>query len=173
MRAYCEANGVNLKDIPIDVIGSTPSLLDKAQAVDVATRIRAGGPCALVVVDTVARVTAGGNENSGEDMGLMLNHVDGVHRATGAVVLLIHHSGKDSSKGARGWSGMRAGVDAELEVCRVGENRSVTVSKQKNGKDGGELGFVLEVVNMGLDEDGEVVDSCVVKSDVPPDLSSR
>ncbi|NLX17562.1 MAG: hypothetical protein GXY45_11445, partial [Ramlibacter sp.] len=40
--------------------------------------------------------------------------------------------------------------------------RALRVSKQKDGDDTGEWGFDLEVVPIGMDEDGDVIDSCVV-----------
>lgn len=57
----------------------------------------------------------------------------GLTRATGATVVLVHHAGKDTSKGARGWSGLRAAADAELEVVRSPEGRLLRVTKQKEG----------------------------------------
>lgn len=38
----------------------------------------------------------------------------------------------------------------------------VRVSKQKDGDDNGEWGFELKQVPIGMDEDGDVIDSCVV-----------
>jgi hypothetical protein len=163
--AYGQANGVALTDIPIDVIDTAPNLLLKDDALDV---VRGIGRADLVIVDTWAQVTPGGNENAGEDMGKALAHCKGIHRATGATVLLVHHSGKDASKGARGWSGLRAAADAELEVIRLANGRLLRTSKQKDGDDGLEWGFGLDVVEIGRDEDDEPITSCVVvEQEVP------
>jgi hypothetical protein len=78
-------------------------------------------------------------------------------------VLLIHHSGKDETRGARGWSGLRAAADAELEVIRSDDLRALTVTKQKDGEDGAEFGFRLLTVTIGVDEDLEPITSCVVE----------
>ncbi len=82
--------------------------------------------------------------------------------------MLIHHSGKDQTKGARGWSGLRAAADAEIEITRDphGPQRVATITKMKDGLDNVEYGFKLDVVNLGVDADGEAVTSCVV---VPTD----
>jgi len=61
---------------------------------------------------------SGGDENSGKDMGRVIAHCKAFHKATGALVLLIHHSGKDDTKGARGWSGTR-GAFLELVLENV------------------------------------------------------
>lgn len=166
--AHAQHHGIELDGIPLGVISGSPNLLDKADALDVAKAILMGGPVSLVIVDTFAQVMPGANENSGEDVGLALAHCKGIHRATGATVLLVHHSGKDSSKGARGWSGLRAAADAELEVTRTDTVRVARVSKQKDGDDHGQWGFDLTPVNIGVDEDGDVITSCVVvEADIP------
>lgn len=161
MRAY--ANAHHLDTLPIGVIADAPNLLEKADALDVARAVIAAGGADLIIIDTLAQTMPGGNENSGEDVGMLLKHCKGIHRATKALVLLVHHSGKDASKGARGWSGLRAACDAELEVLRVDEARSIRVSKQKDGDDNAEYGFKLKTVALGWDEDGEEITSCVVE----------
>lgn len=119
--------------------------------------------CDVVVIDTMAAVTPGGNENSSETVGKLLEHCKFIHRKTGALVILIHHSGKDATKGARGWSGLRAAADAEMEVTRNGDYRSVRMSKLKDSTDGTEFGFKLKVVPLGVDADGEEESSCMVE----------
>ena len=77
-------------------------------------------------------------------------------------MVLVHHSGKDASRGARGWSGLRAAADAELEVLRQPSGRILRISKQKDGDDDAQWGFALEKVEIGLDADGDPITSCVV-----------
>ncbi len=161
LRAYRKHHGRSLRGV-MGVIHVPPNFLDKKDAIDVAKSITASGGADVVVVDTFAQVMPGGDENSGEDVGKALAHCRGIHRATGAMVVLIHHSGKDASKGARGWSGLRAAADVELEVVRGDGGRYVRLSKQKDGADDLEWGFGLEVVQIGVDEDMEPITSCVV-----------
>jgi hypothetical protein len=83
------------------------------------------------------------------------------------MVILIHHSGKDASKGARGWSGLRAAAEFEMEVARCDDDRVAILSKLKDGEDGLEFGFKLKQVPLGVveDADGEMdeVTSCVIE----------
>lgn len=160
LRAYRHQHG--LRAIGVEVIANAPNLLEKADALDVSRAILQRGKADLVIIDTLAQSMPGGNENSGEDMGRLLAHCRGIHRATGAMVLLVHHSGKDAAKGARGWSGLRAACDVELEVVRADDDRVLTVTKQKDGEDGAEFGFRLETVLLDFDVDGDEVTSCVV-----------
>lgn len=168
LAAYQQYHGVKLDGIPFGIIHAAPNFLQKVDAIDVSRAILAGGKADVVIVDTFAQVMPGANENAAEDVGKALAHCKNIHRATGAVVILVHHAGKDTSKGARGWSGLRAAADAEIEVRRAIGGRLLRISKQKDGDDAMEWGFDLEVVPIGVDEDGDVVDSCVVKeADVP------
>ena len=80
------------------------------------------GRVALVVVDTLARAMTG-NENPPDDMGKFVAACGRIREACEGHVLIVHHSGKDLAKGARGHSSLRAATDVELEVT--------------NGQDGG------------------------------------
>lgn len=168
-NAYAQHHELALDELPFGVINAAPNFLQKTDAVDVAKAIVASGPCDVVIVDTFAQTTPGANENSAEDIGKALAHCKGIHRATGALVILVHHSGKDASKGARGWSGIKAAADAEIEVTRLADARLARVSKMKDGEDGSVFPFKLTTVPVGVDEDGDVISSCVVEyTNLPP-----
>jgi hypothetical protein len=107
-------------------------------------------------------------------MGLVLSHCKFLHARTGALVVLIHHSGKDATRGARGWSGLRAAADAEIEITRNGDYRAATVTKMKDGNDGESLSFKLKVIELG-EVEGEVESSCVIEhvDSVPREASAK
>lgn len=162
LQALAAGHNVQLEGVDLFVIANAPNfLVDDDEAI--ATAIEAVGPAALIVVDTLAAVTPGGNENSGEDMGAVIARCKRLQARTGAFVILVHHSGKDGSRGARGWSGLRAAVDLEIEVTRNGEQRVAHVTKQKDGEDGNAFPFRLKVVDLGLDGEGESITSCTVE----------
>lgn len=164
VQAYCLHQGLAPSDLPMEFIDEAPNFLEAADIKAVIKQMRAKGRFDVVVVDTLAQVMAGGNENSGEDMGKVLAYCREITRLTGAMVILIHHSGKDESRGARGWSGLRAAADFEFEIIRADEDRVATVTKMKGGADGMEYGFRLESITVGLDEDGDAETTCVVVS---------
>jgi archaellum biogenesis ATPase FlaH len=164
VQAYCIRAGIDPKDLPMAFIDEAPNFLEAPDVKAVIKQMRAKGRFDIVVIDTLAQVMAGGNENSGEDMGKVLAYCREITRLTGAMVILIHHSGKDESRGARGWSGLRAAADFEFEIIRADEDRVATVTKMKGGADGGEYGFRLETLVVGKDDDGDDETTCVVIS---------
>jgi hypothetical protein len=146
------------------VLADVPNFLTLEDVRKTIKTIQSFSPTVLVIVDTLAQVSAGANENSGEDMGKVVGYCRAIHEITGSTVLLVHHSGKDLTKGARGWSGLKAATDAELETSRQGEYRQVRVSKLKDGMDGAVYPFRLRPAPTGrMDENGNVIESCVVE----------
>jgi hypothetical protein len=168
LKAYAAAHELDLSTLDLGVIKAAPNFMVKDDALDVCKAVIAGGPVSVVWVDTFAQVMPGANENAGEDVGKALQHCKGIHKATGAVVVLVHHAGKDASKGARGWSGLRAAADAELEVRSEDDGaRELRITKQKDGEDGLVFGFRLASAVIGLDEDDEPITSCTVVDAAP------
>ena len=70
----------------------------------------------LVVIDTLARCAVGAEESSAKDMGIIVSVLDQIRDACGGCVHVLHHSGKDKAKGARGSTALLGAVDAALEV---------------------------------------------------------
>jgi hypothetical protein len=164
LKAYCEFNGVAPDALDIGIIAEAPNLMEKTDIKDLILALRAFGKVDVIVVDTFAQ-SFQGNENSGEDVSRALAHCKALHRATGALIVLISHTGKDASRGVRGWSGLRGAADAQIEVIRNGDERAAVIDKQKDGSgEGDQFGFKLNIVEIGEDEDGETITSCVIQA---------
>ncbi|MDE2370274.1 MAG: AAA family ATPase [Burkholderiales bacterium] len=169
LRAYSKHHkGVNLSTVPFGILPESLSLssegkLDAARLVHACRAMQAAGqPVGLIVLDTLNRVMSGADENSSSDMGSLIANVDAIRAATGATVLIVHHSGKDEDKGARGHSSLKAAVDVEIQVTRNGNARGMKVTKSRDGADGDTHAFRLERVVLGRDDDGDEESSCVV-----------
>lgn len=116
----------------------------------------------LIVIDTLARTMGNGDENTAKDMGLFIRSIDALRAETGAHVMVIHHSGKDASKGARGSGSLRAAVDTEIELTRTDGIIMAETRKQRDMACDGVFAFQLKSVFLGFDEDGDRVTSAVV-----------
>jgi RecA-family ATPase len=131
----------------------------------------------LVVIDTLARTMGDGDENTARDMGAFVRSLDHIRNATGAHVMVIHHSGKDASRGARGSGSLRGAVDTEIQLTRSGPVIMAETKKQRDMKTDKVFAYLLEDVELGLDEDGEPVTSAIVQQTEPvarrPKLSAQ
>lgn len=129
----------------------------------------------LIVGDTLARLSAGANENASQDMGLVVRRFDRIRTECKAHFMLIHHSGKAAAAGARGWSGVRSAVDTEIEIIDSPSGRCMEITKQRDLSTKGErIGFKLDVVTLGHTKWGEPATSCVVvASDAPAKQTSK
>lgn len=138
-----------------------------AKQVEAAT----GRPVKFIVIDTLARCFGGNDENDARDMGAFIEGCDYVKQATGATLLIVHHSGKDGSKGARGSSAFRAALDAEFSVRREGDGGAIILSctKMKDAEEPQEAAFDLRPVELFTDQESEVVSSLLVR-DVPREV---
>lgn len=155
------------RDFPLLTVPCPVDLLDpkkvdlKALLADIAKAQSDYGPVKLIVLDTLSRVLAGGNENAPEDMGALVKNMDILRNKTGAHVMVVHHSGKDQSKGARGHSLLRAATDTEIEVRSDGTIRKLAVTKQRDKAYGGDVLFDLTGVHLGVNAEGGAVNTCV------------
>jgi len=116
----------------------------------------------VIILDTLNRAAPGADENDSKSMGQIIAAAKELQTRAGGLVLLVHHTGKDASKGLRGHSSLLAALDAAIEVRRDGDKREWVIAKSKDGEDGEAHPFKLDVVELGIDEDGEPITSCTV-----------
>lgn len=118
------------------------------------------GQVGLIVIDTLSRALAGGDET--KDMGALVVNIDKIRRETGAHVLLVHHSGKDEAKGARGSSELRGAIDTEINIA----DGRIRVTKQRDLEFAGDVHFEIQGTIIGVDEDQDPVTSATVRLNV-------
>lgn len=156
---------------PFGLIPCALSLVDPSGDVEDLIRLikqeatRLGLPIVLVIVDTVARVMAGGDENTAQDMGRLVGAADRIKEVTGAHMLYLHHAGKDASRGARGHSSLRAALDTEIEVTadESAKVHTAKVTKQRDLASKGETFAARFVpVELGYDQWGGAITACAV-----------
>jgi len=165
-RAYAQARGIVLDSTDLWIMEQSMSLMS-AEDADALTHVMREIKPVIIFVDTLAAASGGADENSGADMNKVLDNCRKLHEATGALIMLIHHSGKDKSRGARGWSGLNAAVRAEFRLTHKEGSpiRVMETTKLSEGIEGQQFPFTLQPVPIDFDED---ITSCVVE---PLDVS--
>lgn len=148
--------------LPVDVPGepdTLPLVLGEGERMY-------GTPPALVILDTLSRYFGVGDENTARDMTRFIGAVDRMRQRYSKVhIMLIHHAGKDESKGMRGSSALKGAADTVIFCDKQNGRHVATVEKQKDGEEGLTFPFLLRPVEVGTDEDGEPITSCVVEPD--------
>jgi RecA-family ATPase len=98
-----------------------------------------GQPVRLIVIDTLARVMGAGDENSTQAMNTVLNSAKRIQRETGAAVLIVHHEGKDASRGSRGSSALPAAIDVAFGMVKD----AMRIDLMRDGEEGTTFPFSL------------------------------
>lgn len=131
----------------------------------VCTLIETGHAGGILCIDTLAHASSGLDENSSA-MAEMITIFRDLQARLGGVILLIHHSGKDQSRGMRGWSGLHAAMDFVIECQRdkdLHRGGSFQLTKVKDGSSGGGSRFRANLIQLGVDEDGDAIESLVIE----------
>lgn len=180
VAAFKVEYGLGEADLPFGVVtvalnilagDDTSALIDAINAEALAIGFKTG----LIVMDTLSRAMAGGNENAPDDMGALVRNGDLIRQGTGAHLMWVHHSGKDQAKGARGHSLLRAATDTEIEISAEGSARMARVTKQREFECSGVFPFSLKVIEIGTNRRGKPITSCVVvtEDERPPEANVR
>lgn len=152
-----------LLSMPVTLTGAATDVPALSGVVDWLKRDRGAADFRLIVIDTMSRTMGAADENSAKDISDLIANLDALRKATGAHILLVHHSGKDVTKGARGHSSLRAAVDTEIIIAREDDEKLIAakIDKQRDGETGAIFRYRLRQVTLGTDQDGDPVTSCV------------
>ena len=143
VHAWCDMHGLGRDEHHLKVVRVMPQTAYPERGVQrFIDEVRAQGFVPdLVVVDTVARAMLGLDESSAKDAGLFVEAVTQIGIQFDTAVLLIHHTGKDTSKGGRGSSALRGGWDFELEIERKETCVALYTRKQREAERAAPLYF--------------------------------
>jgi RecA/RadA recombinase len=147
VRAYrClhETDGTNMRFLPEPI-----QLIDRDALRDLQNYLAAENfkPC-FVIVDTLARVTVGADENSSRDMGQVVEAVDRWRRDLDCTVLLIHHTRKKGDT-ERGSTALRGAADVMIACKKTGQVVVVECVKMKDAEPFAGIEIELEKVDLG------------------------
>lgn len=177
ITAFRQHHGLEDAQVNFAAITSSINLLDPAADTErliqtiKAAEDKIEQPIVLVVIDTLSRALAGGEENTPEDMGALVGNAQRIIDETGTHVAFVHHSGKDKTKGARGHSSLFGAVDTEIEILRDPQSKVATchARKQRDLELHEDFSFELQTVKLGFNGRNKPITSCVVVPSDNPD----
>ncbi|MFK8251787.1 AAA family ATPase [Ancylobacter terrae] len=117
---------------------------------------------AVVAIDTLNRSLAG-SESDDKDMPAYIRAAGAIERAFGCLVAIVHHSGLDGTR-PRGHTSLLGAADVQIAVKRDAADQIVTtVEYAKDGPADDTTTSRLRVVEVGVDDEGDPITSCVIE----------
>jgi DNA-binding transcriptional ArsR family regulator len=128
----------------VDQVLFLPVPVQMLHSVDVAAFTRLLDDLApdLAILDTQARVTVGAEENSARDMGLFVDALEQVRRASGACILTVHHDAR-AGENLRGSTAIEGAATTILRASKDGQLVTITNPKQKDAPEQDPFALVL------------------------------
>jgi AAA domain len=155
LNGHCEPVPFYLLDVPIDLVADCDKLIAafKLQLPD--------RPPAVVVIDTLNRALIG-DENKSDDMARFIRAADMVRAAFTCAVIIVHHCGVAGSR-PRGHTSLSGADDVQIAVERNDSGiMTVKVECMRDGDASAPMACRLERIELGNDDDGDPITSCIV-----------
>jgi hypothetical protein len=149
-----------LEPVTLDLVKDAPELIR------LISRTLGNEQPAVIVLDTLNR-SLRGSESSDQDMSAYIRAADTLRDALDCAVIIVHHCGIDGTR-PRGHTSLTGAADAQLSVNRDAAGSIVMTVEYM--KDGDTIVSRLENVEVGIDDDGDAITSCVV---VPSEASGK
>jgi hypothetical protein len=121
ITAWKHHHGMAGQSVRLHVLGVPVHLLHQGETDRLVRSIKAkSSKPVLVVIDTLARAMAGGNENDTQDAGALIAAADLIRTEFKCCVLFVHHVGVADTSRQRGSSAFRGAADMEIRVAAMG-----------------------------------------------------
>jgi hypothetical protein len=115
----------------------------------------------LVIIDTLNMAIPDIEENSAASMGGVISKAKLIAEKLDSTILIIHHTGKDETKGMRGSSSLKASMDTIIFVKKdSGGSCQWSLEKSKDSECG--IGFNYQLKDIELEIDGDVEKTCTI-----------
>jgi hypothetical protein len=163
-EAFRQAKLTETDDPPFYLLTTRLDLAEDADALifDIAAQLP-DSRCSAIVLDTLNR-SIGGSESNDEDMGAYIKAADKLREKFGCAVVIIHHCGINDKR-PRGHTSLTGAADAQIRVERNKAGDIFTeVEFMKDGTEGYMTASRLEVVELGVDDNGDTMTSCVIQT---------
>ena len=159
MEAWERHHGVDIPDALVIRDGMSISDPEDVEALTKAIEKYDPG---ILIIDTQQRA---GFEEGADMAGESINELDRLRAEfPHLAVILVHHPGKDTSRGGRGYSGYFGALDFEFQIDAGDPHELMVLTRTKQRDDGffTPKCFRLEKIILGHDEDGDEISSCVL-----------
>jgi hypothetical protein len=172
---------VNLDRLPIEWADSCPPLLGTGKLnhplpMMVATARAAHDrfmaehdlPLALIVIDTMATAARFTDESDNAEGSQVLAVMRELAEVTQSFVMAVDHLGKVMEAGSRGASAKEGNADgvlailADKELSGAVKNTRLALRKVREGPQGLEVPFSVDIVDMGVDHRGNPITSVII-----------
>jgi hypothetical protein len=179
-RIIAAAAELGIEDAPFALVKTSDNFRDTTASEKIAAIAKQmladfGGDCPVIVIDTyTAALGAGGSDCDPKDVSAFIENIKKNLLSIGCTVIINHHFGKDASRGGRGWSGLNAALDVELEIDRDEDLRTMRVTKARDGSDS-QPAFCYQFRSrqLGVDNYGDPVCAVVVEHLADEDTAKR
>jgi AAA domain/Bifunctional DNA primase/polymerase, N-terminal len=145
-----------LLDVPVDLIRDHDKLIKAIRA-----QLPTGQAPIAIVIDTLNRALMG-DENKPDDMAKFIRAADTLRAAFECAVGIVHHCGVQGGR-PRGHTSLSGADDVQIAVER--DEAGIIITKVEYMKDGdasAPMASLLERVELGTDDDGDPITSCVI-----------
>jgi hypothetical protein len=154
-RAIAFRTKHQLHDLPFAIAGGVYDFRNPATGTQIADICReverqTGESVVLIIIDTVSRALAGGDENGPKDMGALVTTTAKLQEATKSHILLVHHIPHDGER-MRGHGALLGAVDTTIAVVNTGGVRTAKVVKANDSEEGEGISFAIEGIQISPD----------------------
>jgi AAA domain len=148
--------------VPFFLVAAQMNLVKDHVALVEAIKLQLGNTMPVaVVLDTLNR-SLHGSESEDKDMAAYIQAATVIREAFNCAVIIIHHCGVSGDR-PRGHTSLTGAADGQIAVKRDGAGYVVaTVEWMMDGPEGATIASKLEQVEVGVDDDGDAITSCVV-----------
>ena len=158
------------EDAPFNLITVAPDLGSTNGDVDTliedinAELTKYGYTSCVVFIDTVSRCIPRIDENLSKDMNTFIYNLDQISKRLGnSLIVGIHHPGKNTDNGLRGSSALLGAAESVIQISNDETGlRTALIEKQKDDEDSLRFTFRLSTIEIGKDEDGDTITTCVL-----------
>ncbi len=154
LKALIQENGLSVDHLHCST--SSMDLMFSESVDQVINTVRYIEGLRLIIIDTLHRNFTG-DESSSRDIACVLKHCDQLRLATGATIMLIHHSGHGDKNRSRGSSSIKGAMDAEYQVSQTNGVIKIHCTKMKDDEPPKSINFDLVPVTIGEDENGKAI----------------